>query len=459
MSLRWPTLTECSLPLAHSWFTKARDTPTAAGGSDVASGVTGQCANSGTALASGSELDVAIPTSVVPSGAQAVVLNVTAIGATAPGFLSVYAATGAAPSSPISNVNFAAGQDVANSVTVAANAGAVDVYFGPASPSASVNVAVDVQGYYSTPSSTTGDPYKAITPTRICDTRSTSAAGGSDVTSGLTGQCANSGTAVASGSVLNVAIPTSVVPSGAQAVALNVTATGGTASSYLTAYPTGATRPVTSNQNWMPGETLASQVVSKVGTGGDVSLYNFAGNVNYVVDVDGYFAPPVSAVTVTAAPSELNLGSTATSTITVTVNHTGTPVSGDTVVLSASPSTGVCGTPTQPTTTTGANGQTTGTITAGSVVGTCTVTASEANYGMTGTATVVTAANNTVSVTPTRDDRYTCSGRGELGDDGNHAVDQGSGDEPCGRRCAKQSDRFHDHSADNRWLRLTLRDV
>ena len=65
-------------------------------------------------------------------------------------------------------------------------------------------------------------------------------------------------------------------------------------------------------------------------------------------------------------------------------------------------------------------------------MGTCTVTASEANYGMTGTATVVTAANNTVSVTPTRDDRYTCSGRGELGDDGNHAVDQGGGDEPCG---------------------------
>jgi hypothetical protein len=263
---------------------------TAAGGSDVTSGVTGQCANSGTALASGNELDVAIPTSVVPSGAQAVVLNVTAIGATAPGFLSVYAATGAAPSSLISNVNFAAGQDVANSVTVADNAGAVDVYFGPASPSASVNVAVDVQGYYMTPSSTTGDPYTAITPTRVADTR----CGTSPAPSYCAGEnlpSANSSlTTVGANSSINVAVAgVGSVPSTATAVSLNVTATDGSAASYLKVYPTGSTPAVTSNQNWQAGETLASQVVSKVGTNGDVSLYNFAGTVDYVVDVTGYY--------------------------------------------------------------------------------------------------------------------------------------------------------------------------
>lgn len=262
----------------------------AAGGSDVVSGVTGQCDNSGTALASGSELDVAIPTSVVPSGASAVVLNVTAIGASAPGYLSTYAATGAAPTSTISNLNFAAGQDVANSVTVQDNAGAVDVYFGPSSPSATVNVAVDVQGYYMTPSSTTGDPYTAITPTRVADTRCGESPTPSYCSSENLPSANSALKTVGANSSVNVQVAgVGSIPSDATAVALNVTETSPTAASYLKVYPTGATPATTSNQNWAPGETLASQVVSKVGTGGDVSLYNYAGSVNYIVDVDGYY--------------------------------------------------------------------------------------------------------------------------------------------------------------------------
>ena len=61
----------------------------------------------------------------------------------------------------------------------------------------------------SAPSNVSGLGYTPITPVRVSDTRSTSAAGGSDLTSGATAQYANSGTALASGSELDVAIPTS----------------------------------------------------------------------------------------------------------------------------------------------------------------------------------------------------------------------------------------------------------
>ena len=61
----------------------------------------------------------------------------------------------------------------------------------------------------SAPSNASGLGYTPITPVRVSDTRSTSAAGGSDLTSGATAQYANSGTALASGSELDVAIPTS----------------------------------------------------------------------------------------------------------------------------------------------------------------------------------------------------------------------------------------------------------
>jgi hypothetical protein len=88
----------------------------------------------------------------VPIGATGVLLNVTVVGATANGFLSVRPgdATGA-PST--SSLNFSAGDIVPNSVqvglpTVGANAGQIDITydaFGTAGPT--TDVLVDVVGY------------------------------------------------------------------------------------------------------------------------------------------------------------------------------------------------------------------------------------------------------------------------------------------------------------------------
>ncbi|MFC0082643.1 hypothetical protein ACFFRE_10915, partial [Aciditerrimonas ferrireducens] len=508
------------------------DTRTAsASGVTLASGVSGQCDQSGNALTEGSVLEVAMPSSVVPSSAQAVVVNVTAIDPSAPGYVSVYPATGSAPGL-ISNLNVTKGQIVANQATVALQGGAIDVYYGGAPSGSTVNIAVDVEGYYAAPSSTSGDPYTPITPTRVCDTRS----GLNDVASGASSQCANSGTPVGPGGTLNVSFPSSVVPSGATAVALNVTEADATASSYVAAYPAGQSKPGVSNLNFGPGNVLSNQVIVGLGSNGQVTLYNNSGNVDLIVDVDGYytapgtsgslftamatpericdtrsgqndvasnvagqcansgtavsggssvtvatglpsgataadvnvtdlpttgnyltayaagstvpgvstvnyvtadpynvvpnaayvplsssgalavengpadagaanvvvdlfgyFAPLANGVTVSANPASVAAGGT--STITATVVHGGSPVSGDQVAFTVSPST--CGTftPSSGVSVTNASGSAIVTFTAGSTAQSCTITATDADYAMSGQGTVtVTAAPNTVTV-------------------------------------------------------------
>jgi len=73
------------------------------------------------------------------------------------------------------------------------------------------------------------------------------------------------------------------------AVVLNVTATGPTASSFVTVYPDGGTRPVTSDLNFTAGETIPNLVVVPVGADGKVDFYNDAGSVNLIADLSGYY--------------------------------------------------------------------------------------------------------------------------------------------------------------------------
>ena len=76
-----------------------------------------------------------------------------------------------------------------------------------------------------------------------------------------------------------------VPDSGVGAVALNVTVTNPTAPSYLTVWPTGAPRPSASNLNYTPGQTVPNMVIAKVGTDGRISIYNYAGTTDVIVDV------------------------------------------------------------------------------------------------------------------------------------------------------------------------------
>jgi hypothetical protein len=83
------------------------------------------------------------------------------------------------------------------------------------------------------------------------------------------------------------------VPDGAAAVVMNVTSDQATAPSYLTIWPAGTTRPVVSNLNFAPGAPVPNLVTVKLGSGGKVSIFNFAGTTHVLADVAGYYKGPI----------------------------------------------------------------------------------------------------------------------------------------------------------------------
>ena len=149
------------------------------------------------------------------------------------------------------------------------------------------------------PSTQTG-PYSPLAPTRICDTRP----GNPSSLSGAAAQCngpggvGTSGTTIPTGGSINVNVAngastsaaTFSVPSDATAVVLNVTAVAPSTSGYLTVYPAGSSRPLTSNLNYAAGEVVPNLVEVGTGSGGDISIYSQA-KTDVVVDLEGYVAP------------------------------------------------------------------------------------------------------------------------------------------------------------------------
>ena len=266
---------------------------------DTRAGATDPATYAGKTLAEGTGLTVDIPASAgIPATASAVVVNVTAINPTAAGFLTVYPGGGTLPTA--ANVTFTTGQTVGNNVTVGlgpdaatSSAQSFTVYNGPATGGGSVDFTADVAGYYAAGS---GAGYVPIAPTRVYDSRTAS---------GLPG----AGMTLTAGGTDNVTVAggTTGIPASATAVALNVAITNPTASSFIDAYPAGATAPGTANQNFLAGETLSSQVIAGVGTGGQVTIGNHAGTVDVVVDVDGYYTTSGSGslLTVLASPTRL----------------------------------------------------------------------------------------------------------------------------------------------------------
>jgi hypothetical protein len=81
------------------------------------------------------------------------------------------------------------------------------------------------------------------------------------------------------------------VPSGALAVAANMTVTQATAAGSLTVFPAGVDQPKTSSINYGGGQTRANNGVLVSGVGGSifVSCNQPSGTVHFILDVTGYF--------------------------------------------------------------------------------------------------------------------------------------------------------------------------
>jgi hypothetical protein len=307
----------------------------------------------------------------VPTDASAVVVNVTAADSTRPGFLTVYPApSGGLPSPPAAaNVNFEPGQVVGNRVMVPIGAdGQIEVY----NHAGTVNVDVDLYGYYTGRAGQLGSAFTPLSPTRFTDTR-----------------VGINGTAISAGSSQSFNFLSENVPSQATALAANVTVLSGNAAGYLTLYPTTESDPPVVGDVSFALEAIAQDFAMPSLDGAGTKLFNSsAAPVNIVIDAFGYFAPPPPAVHIVASSTSLPADGMSTSALTVSVT-TGSGVAFDDPVSLTTTSnvTGSCGIASA-TGSTNAAGQVTSTYTASTTTGTCTITATEGNGGITGTITI-----------------------------------------------------------------------
>lgn len=219
---------------------------------------------------------------VPSSGIAAVMVTITAIDPAAPGYLTAFPGATSMPTSSV--VNYSAGVTVANSAIVPVGAnGDIQIYASAGGP----NITVDVDGYISAgPSGASPQLTPALAPSRICDTR----AGNPSALSGLPlSQC--EGKTLGAHSDITIEVSgLGGVPATASAVVVNLTVTGTTAASYLSAYAAQTSQPATSNLNWLAGMTTADLAIVPIGANGQITIYNNAGTSDVIVDVMGYVA-------------------------------------------------------------------------------------------------------------------------------------------------------------------------
>jgi serine protease len=193
-------------------------------------------------------------------GLGAVALNVTATGATQDGYVTVWPCADTKP--PTSSVNYAASEDIPNTVIASP-----DQYgklcldsFTP------VNLIVDLSGWF-----ISGDGLHTFTPQRAFDLRQT-------------GLVVTSDTPYAFQMTGNFGIPTT----GANSVVLNVTATGATAPGYITVWPCNQPQPYTSNLNYLQYQNIPNAVIATVDSNGQVCFASSSPTF-LIADISGWF--------------------------------------------------------------------------------------------------------------------------------------------------------------------------
>ena len=171
----------------------------------------------------------------------------------------------------------------------------IDVYSPPSAYAVTANITVtnlagtsatssaDQFGYQSASSPPTVGVYFPLSPVRVADTRPNS---------GYQLQGNKFGPSV----IQNVTVTgLDSVPTTATTVVANVTVTNTTSDGgYLTLWPTGQSQPETSNLNFSAGQSVANLVTINVGSNGQISIFNYSGQSDVIIDVEGYYGPVAS---------------------------------------------------------------------------------------------------------------------------------------------------------------------
>ena len=224
-------------------------------------------------LAAGATLTVDL-TDHVPPNTTAVAVNLTATQPDAAGFLTAQPCD--RPPRDVSSVNYPAGADRGAMAVIPLSA---DETLCVRTDAAS-HVIVDLQGaFVAAPAAGVG-PHSRFqpldTPSRLADTRNT-------------------------GRMPVLTIP---VQHDAVAVAVNLTATAGDSSGFLSAYACGGVVPNVSNVNFGPAEPVAGSAFVPVS--GDHTICVFAStSVDVIVDITGWFTTGAGLKFLPAEPSRM----------------------------------------------------------------------------------------------------------------------------------------------------------
>ena len=224
------------------------------------------------------------------TGISGAVVNLTAVDATANGYITATPDNGSGTTSATgtSNLNYFVGKTISNEAMV--QTGSNGTFDLTNSGKGTVDVIVDLSGYF-TPG--TGAAFQPIDPIRYLDTRS---GVGELVGGGIPETVASGGTIGLRTDVPCPGWPDTCTFSGPVdlpvAVAANVTVVQPVANGYLTVYPYGAsTPPIASALDFFSGQTVANAVT----VGVDQIQYAFdmyngsKGGIQLVADIFGYY--------------------------------------------------------------------------------------------------------------------------------------------------------------------------
>lgn len=219
---------------------------------------------------------------VVPAGAIGIAYNVTITGTRGTGYLAIAPGDKFDVAPSVSVINWSPGQTQANATVVGVGANSetgdrsIAVFPAFADNGGSTHFIVDVVGYFipkAQDTSGVGAAFVALPPLRAY-----SSIGGDGHLAGGQSRVTSVG--------LDKGIPT-----GASAVAFNLTITGTDASGYLSVAPGDTvTAPATSTINWSGSMTKANG--SMVGVDGSRQVNTFAGGggkSHYLLDIAGYY--------------------------------------------------------------------------------------------------------------------------------------------------------------------------
>lgn len=255
----------------------------------------------------------------VPTGARAVVVNVTAVGAGLSGFATVHPCVSPRPNA--SSLNYTAGVNLPNEIIAPLTAGGELCIF----TSQAIEILVDVVGFVGADS-----PLAPVTPARYLDTRSNGRT--------FDGEAQGAGrTGGGSTTTLRVG-GRGDVPAGVVAVVVNVTAVGARDSGFVTVHACLDSAPNASSLNHVAGVNRANELLASVDAAGNICLFTSRG-IELVVDVVGYL-PPESSYSPVAPARFLDTRPNGT-TVDGVAQRAGKPTGGDQIELSVSGRPGV----------------------------------------------------------------------------------------------------------------------